>query len=44
MNDTIEWIGPEAVRDGVVEREFRLLAGQSQADWAEPGSVRDNRI
>ena len=24
MNDTIEWIGPGAVRDGVVEREFRL--------------------
>jgi len=24
VNDTIEWIGPGAVRDGVVEREFRL--------------------
>lgn len=24
MNDTIEWIGPEVARDGVVEREFRL--------------------
>jgi dienelactone hydrolase len=24
VNDTIEWIGPEVARDGVVEREFRL--------------------
>jgi len=24
VNDTIEWIGPEVTRDGVLEREFRL--------------------
>jgi hypothetical protein len=24
VTDTIEWIGPEAARDGVIEREFRL--------------------
>ena len=32
MNDTIDWIGPDAADDGVLEREFRL----SRAEGAVP--------
>ena len=28
MNDTVQWIGPEIARDGVVELEFRLSRAQ----------------